>query len=287
MMRSRQTSLCVFAGLRQCNGRLRLCLFAALLIVLPAHAIVHRHDTGYAGFVARAADYPAVFPLHTQKNGFKICAATLIDKNWAITAAHCAEETPLKNSLFVGAEFEVNIGGQAFLVDRLVVHPSWPGNAGLRFDVRQVDLALIRLARPVVNVEPLSVYAADDESGQVFTFLGWGHSGTGRTGLSVNDGRLRFARNKVDDAREHLLFTFDNPDGPGSVAVAYEGVPGLGDSGGPALVSRENKWSIAGVAVGELEQIAGNATGLYGATVVYERLSRHREWVMRVIDTET
>jgi hypothetical protein len=287
MMKSRQTSVSVFAGLRQCNGKLRLWFFAAMLIVFPAHAIVYRHDTGYAGFLARAADYPAVFPLHTQKNGFKICAATLIDKNWAITAAHCAEETPLANAMLLAADYEVNIGGQGFLVDRLVIHPSWPGNAGLRFDVRQVDLALIRLARPVGNVEPLSVYDADDESGQVFTFLGWGHSGTGRTGLTVNDGRLRFARNKVDDAREHLLFTFDNPDGPDSVAVAYEGIPGLGDSGGPALVRRDNKWFVAGVAVGELEKIAGKATGLYGAAVVYERLSRHREWVVRVIESET
>lgn len=287
MMRSRPIILSVFAGLRQCNGKLRLWLFPALLFVFPAHAIVYRHDTGYAGFVARATDYPAVFPLYTQKNGFKICAATLINKNWAITAAHCTEETPLATSLLEAADFEVIIGGQAFLVDRLVIHPSWSGTAGLSFDVSQVDLALIRLSRPVVNVEPLSVYDADDESGQVFTFLGWGYSGTGRTGLSVNDGRLRFARNKVDDAREHLLFKFDSPAGPDSVAVAYEGIPGLGDSGGPALVLRDNKWFIAGVAVGELEQIAGNPTGLYGATVVYERLSRHREWVMRVIDTET
>jgi len=287
MMRSKQTSLPVFAGLCQCNGRLRLWLFAAMLIVFPAHAIVYRHDTGYAGFVARTADYPAVFPLYTQKNGFKICAATLIAKNWAITAAHCTEETPLASSLLEAADFEVIISGQPFLVDRLVIHPSWPGSAGLSFDVSQVDLALIRLARPVVNVEPLSVNDANDELGQVFTFLGWGYSGTGRTGISVNDGQLRFARNKVEESREQLLFRFDNPDGPDSNAVAYEGVPGLGDSGGPALVLRDNNWSIAGVAVGELEQIAGNPTGLYGATVVYERLSRHREWVMRVIDTET
>lgn len=269
------------------SRKLRLSLFAMVLIVIPAHAIVYRHDTGYAGFVASEADYPAVFPLYTQKNGFKICVANLISRNWAITAAHCAEQTPLATSLLSADSFEVTIGGTAFLVDQVVTHPSWPGNPGSLFDEAQVDLALIRLAASVDDVEPLSLYDAEDELSQVFTFLGWGHSGTGRTGLSANDGRLRFARNQVADAEKQLLFVFDSPDGPASLAVAYEGIPGLGDSGGPALVRRNDRWSIAGVAVGELEQIAGNPTGLYGATVVYERLSLHREWVMQVIGSET
>ncbi len=258
-------------------------LLAAILCVFPAHAIVYRHDTGYSGFVARDSDYPAVFPLYTQKNGFKICAATLISRSWAITAAHCTEQTPLASSLRAGARFEVTIAGQVFQVDRLVLHPSWPGNPGSRFDASQVDLALIRLDSPVDSANPLSLYEAGDESGQVLTFLGWGYSGTGRTGLSVNDGRLRFARNKVAEAREQLLFVFDTPDGPASLAVAYEGVPGLGDSGGPALVRHNDTWQIAGVAVGELEQASGGATGLYGATVVYERVSRHLAWIRQVI----
>lgn len=258
-------------------------LLAAILCVVPAHAIVYRHDTGYSGFVARDSDYPAVFPLYTQKNGFKICAATLISRSWAITAAHCTEQTPLASSLRAGEGFEVTIAGQVFQVSQLVLHPSWPGNPGSRFDTSQVDLALIRLDSPVDIADPLSLYEAGDESGQVLTFLGWGYSGTGRTGLSVNDGRLRFARNKVTEALEQLLFVFDTPDGPASLAVAYEGVPGLGDSGGPALVRHNDTWQIAGVAVGELEQASGGATGLYGATVVYERLSRHLAWIRQVI----
>jgi hypothetical protein len=99
----------------------------------------------------------------------------------------------------------------------------------------------------------------------------------------LNDGRLRFARNKVTEALEQLRFVFDTPDGPESLAVAYEGVPGLGDSGGPALVRHNNTWRIAGVAVGELEQASGGVTGLYGATIVYERVSRHLAWIRQVI----
>ncbi len=278
-----QTFLCNIAAVNLRKGIVASSLLAAILCVFPVHAIVYRHDTGYSGFVARDSDYPAVFPLYTQKNGFKICAATLINRWWAITAAHCAEQTPLASSLHSGDRFEVTIAGQVFQVDRLVLHPSWPVNPGSRFDASQVDLALIRLDSPVDSVDPLSLYEAGDELGQVFTFLGWGYSGTGRTGLSLNDGRLRFARNKVTEALEQLRFVFDAPDGPDSLAVAYEGVPGLGDSGGPALVRHNDTWRIAGVAVGELEQASGGVTGLYGATIVYERVSRHLEWIRQVI----
>ena len=137
-----QTFLCNIAAIILRRGIVASSLLAAILCVFPVQAIVYRHDTGYSGFVARDSDYPAVFPLYTQKNGFKICAATLINRWWAITAAHCAEQTPLASSLHSGERFEVTIAGQVFQVDRLVLHPSWPGNPGARFDASQVDLAL-------------------------------------------------------------------------------------------------------------------------------------------------
>jgi len=261
-------------------------LIAVALLAMPAHAIVIRHDTGYLGFVARASDYPAVFPLYTQENGYKVCVATLIHERWAITAAHCAEETPLAATLGKAQSFVVSIAGTEIQVDQLVLHPSWPDHPGSRFDKTQVDLALIRLNVAVNEISPIPLYKASDELGQTATFLGWGHSGTGRTGLSENDGRLRFAKNKVDVAQEQLQFVFDSPDGPDNVAVDFEGVPGLGDSGGPAIVTVDGMLWLAGIAVGELEQSPGMPTGLYGARVVYERVSRHVDWINKVMHAD-
>jgi hypothetical protein len=116
------------------------------------------------------------------------------------------------------------------------------------------------------------------------TFLGWGYTGIGTTGAAINDGRLRFAHNTVIRADERLRFQFDDPRVKDDQAVEFEGIPGLDDSGGPALLTEGDSMLLAGVAVGELTVGADDAgTGRYGTIVVYERVSEHLNWIDSVI----
>lgn len=254
------------------------------------HAIVTRHDTGYTRFFARESDYPAVFPLHVTGRQ-KTCAATLIHARWALTAAHCAQETPMQETLATEGLYPVSIAGQRFNIDRLVFHPAWPGLADSTFNPEHIDLALIRLDADASHITPVDLYESDQELGQVLTFVGWGYSGIGRNGLQVSDGRLRFARNTVMVAGDQLQFEFDDPGVPGTRAVEFEGVPGLGDSGGPALLPVESGMQLAGVAVGELmdanDPEAWRRSAHYGVTVVYERISRHVDWIRQVMAEST
>ncbi len=264
------------------NGAVLLVL-AGLLVTLPASAIIIRHDTGYEAYFAREADFPAVFYLEARQRQ-RSCVATLIRPSWALTAAHCLQETPLGDYLDRQQPYSVEVAGQEARVTDAVIHRDYRRED--RAGRAEVDLALLRLDRALDLPRPMPLYRGGAERGRVMTFVGWGFHALGSGGRFMNDGRFRQATNRVIHADERLQFRFDDPGGTDSGALPLEGVPGTGDSGGPALVQRDGRWWLAGVAVGELARDGedGNELrqGLYGAVVLYERVSRHQDWIDRV-----
>jgi secreted trypsin-like serine protease len=258
-------------------------LIVVLLLSTSVQAIVIRHDTGYARHSAREAQFPAVFYLE-QRGQRRICVATLIHPQWAITAAHCAQETSLASVLAAGEVYGVRIGGERRFIDQIHIHPDYPephGESG-----QEVDLALLRLQEPADMPQPLPLYRDQDEQNRIVTLMGWGFFGIGTQGIQVDDGQFRIARNTIQTANHRLRFTFDDPRHPNSQAIDLEGLPGLGDSGGPALLATAHGWQIAGIAVGEL-QVDGDSArrqGMYGAIAVYERVSLHIPWIEQIIN---
>ena len=263
---------------------------AAILLscwLLPsgsAHAIVMRHDTGYARYLASETSFPAVFWLE-QRSARKVCVATLIDPQWALTAAHCVEETAMQGYIERAGEYVVTIAGAMRGIDAVVLHP----NYAFRYDEarasEEVDLALLHLSEPVQIPQGMPLYRERDELNRVVTLLGWGFSGLGTTGIQHDDGRFRQAQNRISEIRGRLRFDFDDPRRPGNQAVPLEGLPGLGDSGGPALLETTEGWRLAGIAIGEIapHEAPPGVQGLYGATGVYERVSDHLDWIDAVI----
>lgn len=265
-----------------------LCILLAVA-VSTAQAIVIRHDTGYARHAASEAQFPAVFWLE-QRSERKVCVATLIDSRWALTAAHCVEETGLQAHIDSQGEYIVQIAGTLQGIDHVEMHPDYRFRYDPANSAREVDMALLRLAQPLSLPRPMSLYRESDEQDRVAMLLGWGYFGIGTTGIQHDDGRFRLARNIVTSAAQRLRLNFDDPRLPGSAAVELEGIPGLGDSGGPALLETDTGWQIAGVAVGEVASRATGeaagapaAQGLYGAVGIYERVSSHIGWIESVL----
>lgn len=266
----------------------RIFIIVLLLASLTsAHAIVIRHDTGYSRYVASESTFPAVFWLELRSTR-KICVATLIDAQWALTAAHCVEETDLRAHIARAGEYAVQIAGGMSGIDQVVMHPNYAFRYEEGHASEEVDLALLHLSEPLAIPVPLPLYRFQDELDRVATLVGWGFSGVGTTGIQLDDGRFRMANNRVSEAQGRLRFDFDDPRIPSSRAVDLEGLPGLGDSGGPALLQTDDGWSIAGIAIGEIaaQTAPAGVQGLYGAVAVYERVSAHLEWIESVIHME-
>jgi len=231
-----------------------------LFTVIPAQAIVVRHDVDDAEFLQPDGAYPAVFDVFEKRGG----VATLIAPNWAITAGHVGQD--------IKPGHETMIAGQSYSVRQVVLHPKWA--------TANREMALIQLDRPVQNVEPIPLYDTSDEQGKIVTFVGRGDSGTGLTGPITADHKLRAATNRVERVEgDMLVFRFDAPGDENTTPL--EGVSGPGDSGGPALIERSGIQTLAGLSVAS----SGRPPGTYGNLEFYSRVSLDIDWIQETIST--
>jgi hypothetical protein len=231
-------------------------LIATFLMVSSAQAIVIRHDRDDARYQELGAGFPAVARIIPDGTG------VLVTPEFVLTAAHVAR-------VVAGQSPRVEIQGREFAVERIFIHPEW--NSGPH------DIALFRLHKPVKGVTPARLYRDADETGQTITFVGYGDHGTGLTGPKTMDGIKRGATNVIDEADDDwLFFSFDKP----SDGTDLEGVSGPGDSGGPALLTRDGKVYTVGVSV---FADGDGGPGLYGIREGYTRVSTHLDWIESIL----
>jgi hypothetical protein len=263
-----------------------------LVVVISANAGVIRHDVNDSAYQAygNQSQFDSVGLLTmTTSIGTRLCSSTLINEQWALTAAHCFDGVPVLSSSFAA----LGNGGFAFSsIAEVVVHPDWiPGTF-----TTGSDLALVRLSQPVPNFPVAGLYTGSNELGLLGSSIGYGATGTGLTGdVPGSFGTKRGGTNDIDILgssrgwNENILVTdFDNPINEddslfgSNIPTDLEIQVGAGDSGGALFIQEGGVWTLAGV-TSFIASADGSPDADYGDMSAYTRVSAYADWINSVI----
>lgn len=272
-------------------------MLAFLLVTAAANAIVIRSDVPDSRYRVPASAFPALANLPMEGHG------TLIAKRWVLTAGHAVQMMRA-----MPEHRYVTIAGKRIAVVRIIVYPDFPKSwtqwnellkhmqtedpdawmAGFAsYRAAMHDIALLELATPVEDVEPVKLYLRPDELGRVVEIFGKGATGNSLTGAAPDAPHrteLRRAYNRIVAAKNQwLYYKFDC----GSAALPLEGMTASGDSGGPVLIEDHGTWKLAGIAQGldgtKSDLLAMRAgtfrMGVCGQVVSSTRVSFYTRWI--------
>jgi hypothetical protein len=177
------------------------------------------HDSGH----------PAVGMLGDSLGGFG-CTATLAhDDRTIVTAAHCVE-AGLDGQVVLGEGPNGDPDRHTYAVEQAWIHPGWRGATGLV----ENDIAVLRLAEPVVGIEPVRLGTGAPAMGEAVVLVGFGRDETGSS-----FGTRRRGENRVAEILSTLFMTVGTSGDDSGTC--------FGDSGGPALRPTAGGEELVGV----------------------------------------
>lgn len=242
---------------------LNIFAFLLSLTVLQCSAIIIRHDVDESQYKKSFKALPELVQL--AKSG---TFGTLIHPQWFVTAAHA--------SYCLTSGTKVKIGGALHEVADVYHHPLYE-------DEYDYDIAAIRLKEAVSGIPPMSLYTQQDEVNKIVWFAAAGQTGTGISG-NINrpdDGTiLRVGSNKIISVdKAAFRVRFDEPE----TATELEGLPGFGDSGGPAYIEHNGQRQLVGI----ISRSEGDEAlvGLYGIIDVSVRISYLADWLLSLMNS--
>jgi secreted trypsin-like serine protease len=199
------------------------------------------------------------------------CGASLVDKQWLVTAAHCVDGQQPSNVQYRIGTTDRTSGGELVKPDKFVAHPEskkkQPG----------YDIAMVHLSQPV-QAQPIKIPATSPQPGTALRLLGWGQTcATPRCGepprtlqeldtKTVEPAKCTSSENPFDPARELCI---DNKGGKASACY--------GDSGGPAVVREGSGFALVGATS------RGQAENCPDKPGIYSNVVAHTDWINKTM----
>jgi Trypsin len=210
-----------------------------------------RHDKSDSSYRTLSASYASVGKLNWTDGGSSYLASgTLIAPNWVLTAGHCTDGQAVSAMNF-------SLNQTTYAAAEWFPHPNWNGDLDNGFDI-----GLVRLSNSIVDVTPASRLTSAIELGQVGVSVGFGTTGTGKTGYQAGTGGTKRAGENIIDAYgskvgmpDHFLLSdFDDPSNKdrknafgSSTPRSLEYSIAPGDSGGGTFINVGGAPLLAGV----------------------------------------
>jgi secreted trypsin-like serine protease len=210
---------------------------ASLLVASPAEAIANGEDVADGQYTFSVS---LSMPKITRSDGTvyaSACSGALIAPQWIVTAGHCIHD---------GDRNRIS-GPPRYQIIATVGQATLSGTEGQRVEVVHVvqqpdtDLAVARLAAPVVDVRPLALATTPPAIGDVVRLVGWG-SRDALADLSHRPDRMQTGLVTVARVRaQEIYFTGYLPSEDTS-ACPY-------DSGAPYFVESESGALLVGTEI--------------------------------------
>uniref|UniRef100_A0A7N8WTR5 Peptidase S1 domain-containing protein n=1 Tax=Mastacembelus armatus TaxID=205130 RepID=A0A7N8WTR5_9TELE len=206
-----------------------------------------------------------------------ICGASLINKEWVMTAAHSDWTVVLGRQNQEGD----NLNEVSRRVAKIVLHPKYDSNTA------DNDIALLRLSSPVQftdYIRPVCLAASGSvfNNGTVSWVTGWGTSYYTKMTLpspkTLQEVEVPVVGNRQCNCLLGVGTVTDNMICAGALAGGKDAC--YGDSGGPMVSKQGSVWVQSGIVSFGIGCARPNLPG------VYSRVSRYESWINSHISTD-
>nr|CAD7445360.1 unnamed protein product [Timema bartmani] len=243
---------------------------------------------------ARAQDTNTQVSLEEQKEGIEeyahICGASVLNDNWALTAAHCFLESDNSEFQTRAGSVDNGKGGTVHDVVKIIAHEDFGEESSFNNDIAVIKVGKPYTSNSYVKFVKLPKPGANIKAGIKVIATGWGIT-TLRADDNVAseillDVTLDVIDNEICQKAEFFVrIRAEDPEGAditdNMFCTLTEGKDtGAGDSGGPILARQS----------GDLIQIGivsyGEGSGHLDAPGMYTKVSKYRDWISNEISSD-